>query len=102
MSVRAYLLLNIADNRHEHAARNLRGQVGVIAVDPLEGHPNLIITVEAASREELATLLMPVLGSVDSVTEDLQVLVTQGNGLSSDAFTLETEKLQKRKVKERR
>jgi DNA-binding Lrp family transcriptional regulator len=77
MSVRAYVLLDITEGNSEYAVETLRSWDGVIFADRLEGHPDVIATVQAPTRQELAEAIMPVIGSVDAVTEDLHLLVTQ-------------------------
>jgi hydroxyacylglutathione hydrolase len=42
----------------------------------LEGPLDIIVTIEASAREQLAQYLMPALAVVDSVTEDLHILVS--------------------------
>ncbi len=79
MSARVYMLLDILEEKYENALQIIRNIGGVILTDRLEGHPNTLVVVEAADREKLVELMMPVLGSVDSVTEDLRLLVSQGD-----------------------
>ncbi len=79
MSSRVYMLLDIRESRYEDALRVLQGIGGVIMTDTLEGHPNVMVIVEAPDRQRLVELIMPVLGSVDHVTEDVHLLVSQGD-----------------------
>jgi hypothetical protein len=77
MSVRAYMLLDIADRSCEYAVRELRSKAEVILADRLEGYPNLITIVEAADRQSLAEAIIPVLDCIDGIAEDLRLLITQ-------------------------
>ena len=79
MSARVYMLLDILEEKYEQALKILHNIGGVIMTDTLEGHPNTLVIVEAPDREKLVELMMPVLGSVDRVTEDLRLLVSQGD-----------------------
>jgi len=99
MSARAYMLLDIVDRNCEYAVQMLRSRAEVILADRLEGYPNIIAIVEAADRQSLAEAIMPVLGCIDGITEDLRLLVTQDNEISLDLLTLSNSKPRKRKVK---
>ena len=74
MSARAYLLLNIVQGKAEEAARSLRDEVGVVAVDMLEGPPDIIVLMEASGRSTLARLTVRAIASVEGLTEDIQLL----------------------------
>jgi hypothetical protein len=87
MSVRVYMLLDIADRSCEYAVQMLRSQAEVILADRLEGYPNIIAIVEAADRQSLAEAVMPVLDCIDGITEDLRLLVTQDGEISLDLLT---------------
>lgn len=77
MSVRAYMLLDIADRSCEYAVRVLCSKPEVVLADRLEGYPNLITTVEAADRQSLPEAIIPVLDSIDGIAEDLRLLGTR-------------------------
>jgi len=87
MSARAYMLLDIVDRSCEYAVQMLRSRAEVILADRLEGYPNIIAIVEAADRQSLAEAVMPVLGCIDGITEDLRLLVTQDDEISPDLLT---------------
>jgi len=99
MSARAYMLLDIVDRNCEDAVQMLRSRAEVILADRLEGYPNIIAIVEAADRQSLAAAIMPVLGCIDGITEDLRLLVTQNNEISPDLRTSSNSTPRKRKVK---
>jgi len=84
MSVRAYMLLDIVDRSCEYAVQMLRSRAEVTLADRLEGHPNIIVMVEAADRQGLGEAIMPVLGCIDGITENLHLLVTRDNEVSDD------------------
>jgi len=73
------MLLDIKESKYEYALQVLEKIGGVILTDTLEGHPNVMVVVEAPDRQRLVELIMPVLGSVDHVTEDVHLLVSQGD-----------------------
>jgi hypothetical protein len=78
MSARVYMLLDIQEEKFGYALQMLENIGGVIVMDTLEGHPNVIVVVEAPDRQRLVEMIMPVLGSVDRVTDDVHLLVSQG------------------------
>jgi len=99
MSARAYMLLDIVDRSCEYAVQILRSREEVILADRLEGYPNIIAIVEAADRQSLAEAVMPVLGCIDGITEDLRLLVTQDDEISPDLLTSSDSTPRKRRVK---
>jgi hypothetical protein len=78
------MLLDIVDRSCDYAAQMLRSKAQVILADRLEGYPNIIDTVEAADRQNLAVAVMPVLDCLDGITEGMRLLVTQGDEISPD------------------
>lgn len=99
MSVRAYMLLDIVDRSCEYAVQMLRSRTEVILADRLEGYPNIIVMVEAADRKGLAEAIVPVLGCIDGITENLHLLVTRDNGVSFDLLTSSHSTPRKKRVK---
>jgi hypothetical protein len=97
MSARVYMLLDIVDRSCEYAVQMLRSRAEVILADRLEGYPNIIAVVEAADRRSLAKAIMPVLGCIDGITENLRLLVTQDSEISPDLLTSINSKPRKRK-----
>ena len=73
---RAYVLLQSTGNSSDRVAKTLRRQQGVVAVDLVEGPPDVVVVMEAADRPELASLLMKAMTSVQQMTEGLQLLPT--------------------------
>jgi len=93
------MLLDIVDRSCEYAVQMLRSRAEVILADRLEGYPNVIAMVEAADRQSLAEAIMPVLGCIDGITENLRLLVTQDNEIPLDLITSSNSTPRKRKVK---
>ena len=92
MSARVYLLLDILEGKAGYAIQTLRNAEGVIAADTLEGRPDILAIIEAPDRQKLVELMMPVLQSLDHITEDLHLLMTrQDNSVSCffGVFTLQ-------------
>jgi len=77
MSSRVYILLDILEDKYAYALKTLEKIAGVVIADTLEGHPNTLVIMEATDRQKLVELMMPVLASVDHVTEDLHLLVSR-------------------------
>ena len=74
MTARVYILVNITNDNSDQVAQTLHHQPGVVAVDLLEGPPNLLMVVEAPDRDRLARLTMKVIASIETEVEDMQVL----------------------------
>ena len=79
MSARIYMLLDILEDKYTYALQILKSITGVVIADALEGHPNTLVILEAPDQQRLVELMMRVLGSVDSVTEDVHLLVSQAD-----------------------
>ena len=79
MSTRAYMLLDILETKVASTIQNLRSTEGVVAVDPLEGHPNFLLIVEAPDRQKLVESIIPVLSSIERITQDLRLLLIREN-----------------------
>jgi len=77
MSARVYVLLDIEHTRIGEAAETLRNMRGVRMVDVLEGPPNLLMLVQARNRQRLAEITNQALASVESMTQDVQLLPAQ-------------------------
>ena len=93
------MLLDIVDRSCEYAAQMLRGRTEIMLADRLEGYPNLIAIVEATDRQSLAEAIMPVLVCLDGITENMHLLVTRDNEISSDLLASSNSTPRKRKVK---
>jgi hypothetical protein len=83
---RLYILLDIVDGKADKATKIVRKSPGVVIADALEGPPDVVIVLEAAKRRHLAKLAMQVLASVESLTENVCLLPSQGK-LKSHAST---------------
>lgn len=77
MSARVYLLLNVVNGKSEEVVRNLSGKAGVVAADPLEGPPDVMMVVEASDRRKLAELSIQAFASVEAMVEGMQLLPTR-------------------------
>ena len=84
MSVRVYMLLDIVDGSSDYVLQMLRDKIGVVLADLLEGRNDIIAIVEAPDRQRLADVIMPVIGCIDGITEDLHLLVTRDKELPPD------------------
>ncbi len=77
MNARVYLLLDVVKKDCTPVFNSLSTSPGITAIDWLEGNPDVIIPMEAEDRTTLAKLMMPVLNSIENVTEDLRLLVSR-------------------------
>jgi len=77
MCSRVYLLLDIIEDKVPYALQTLQNIQRVAAVDRLEGHPNVLVIIEAADRQQLAESIMPALQSVDRTAKDVHILINQ-------------------------
>ena len=80
MSIRVYLLIDTIGGKTGRVAEILRGKTGVSIVDLPVGRPDVIVMVQASSRQRLAELTNQAIASVESFTENIKVLPVQGNG----------------------
>lgn len=76
MNAKAYVLMDINNNKIKEATCTLRNMRGVRIVDVLEGSPNMVMVVQARNRQQLADLTNKAIASVESITQDIQLLPT--------------------------
>jgi len=81
LSTRIYILLDILEEEFAFAVQTLQNAEGVMAVDSLEGRPNILVIMVAPDREKLAQLMIPVLRALGNITEDLHLLMSRGETL---------------------
>ena len=74
IKARAYVLLRTRNSTSEQAITILRQQPGVMMVDQVEGLADVIFAVQAPDRKCLAELTVQAIASVETMTEDLQLL----------------------------
>ena len=67
MSQLVYVLIDAIEGKAGQLAQTLRDQPGVKVVDLLEGPPNVIVMLQARSRQKLAELTNQALVSVEAV-----------------------------------
>ena len=79
-----YVLIDAIEEKVGQLAQMLRDQPGVKVVDLLEGPPDVIVMLQAHSKQKLAELTNRALAPVQAVTEHLQVLPVQ-NGYGMQA-----------------
>jgi len=82
MSARAYVLLDAVEGKAHEVAQTLRNKPGVNMVDMLEGPPGLIVVMQARTRQRLAELTNKALASVETMTDNWQLLPVQ-NGCNT-------------------
>ena len=74
VSARVYILVNIANDNSDQVAQTLHHRPGAVAIDLLEGPPDLLIAMEAPDRDSLVQLTMKVIALIETDVEDMQVL----------------------------
>ena len=83
---RIYVILNITDGKHSEAVHSLQTISGVRWVDVLEGQWNVITIIEASDLMRLAKQLVQAIASLETITEDLQVLPTHDGSSIKSSF----------------
>ena len=74
MDFRAYLLLQVVEEKSKEVAQVLRQKPGVLMADILEGPPDVIAIIEASERKMLADLTVQALSSVENMLENVRLL----------------------------
>ncbi|MFH0769072.1 MAG: hypothetical protein V1932_05855 [Chloroflexota bacterium] len=75
MSARVYVLLDVVQEELAEVVQTLRGKPGVAMADVVEGSHDIIMVVEARGRQRLADLTIKAIGSVESMTKELELLL---------------------------
>jgi len=95
---RVYVILDIMEGKHSEAVQRLQANPGVRWVDVLEGQWDVITAIEASNRPHLAQLLVRAISSVETITEDIQLLPTyDGSSMESKVEPVGTAKTNKAK-----
>ncbi len=76
-TTRAYVLLEAVGQHRDEVIKTLKHQEGVVAADPVEGPPDVVLVLEARNRRELASVLINALTSVQNMTESVELLPTR-------------------------
>jgi hypothetical protein len=79
MCIRAYLVLLTEGDTSPSIISELRRKPGIVAVDILEGSPNLILVIQAEKRQELVGYIEQALDSVESKIKDLRFFIGREN-----------------------
>ena len=74
MNAKVYVLIDVSPGKSGHVVETLQMKPGVIAVDSIEGPPDVIMIVRAADRQELAKLTIDALITVEGLTEEIKCL----------------------------
>lgn len=82
MCIRAYLVLQTESDRSQEVISDLLKKPGIVAVDFLEGSPNLIVVVEAEKRQQLVGTIVETLDSVESIVKDLRFFIGRESHMS--------------------
>jgi hypothetical protein len=72
MCIRAYLAMQTDGDISQEVIDDLLNKPGIVAVDLLEGSPNLIVVVEAKKRSELGGYILQALDTVEFITKDVR------------------------------
>ena len=76
MRPRVYVILDVTAGKAGWVAQTLRRQPGVLLADEIEELPHVVLVLEAPSRQKLAESTIKALSSVESATDDVQLLPT--------------------------
>ena len=88
---RAYVIIKVQQDMTERVALTLSNIGGVILVDIMEDEPDIIIiVVQAKNRQQLAELTVRAVKSVESFTEDVQLMPARSNINHEAAATILT------------
>lgn len=81
MGTKAYVLIDPVHGKSEQVIETLRSKPGVVAVDYVEGPPNVIMMIRATQRQELVKLAIDALLSVEGLTEGVKCLPVIEEGI---------------------
>ncbi len=86
MSPRVYVILDVTAGKAGWVDQTLRRQPGVLLADEVEELPHVVVVLEAPSRQKPAESTIKALFSVESATDDVQLLPAK-NGRSGAVLT---------------
>ncbi|MFP4642415.1 MAG: hypothetical protein ACLFPU_09620 [Dehalococcoidia bacterium] len=71
MTVKGYILMNVRHGRSGEVMSRLWGNPGIVALDHVEGPPDMVMVVKAKSRRDLARITVKALQSVEGLVEGI-------------------------------
>jgi hypothetical protein len=74
MSARAYIFVNCEDDNVCRVVKILWSKADVERVEVIEGRPDIIVAMQARTRQKLAKSVLQTLKTIESLTSDTQVL----------------------------
>ena len=74
MRPRVYVILDVTAGKAGWVAQTLRRQPCVLLADEIEERSHVVLVLEAPSRQKLAESTIKALSSVESATDDVQLL----------------------------
>ena len=75
MKTKAYVLLEVPENKYKAVFMALQGKAGVVALECIEeGPPDIVLTVEAPNREKLAQLTVSAIATVEDMADRYTLL----------------------------
>ena len=88
MDKRAYLILDMANDHLPDIAVRLMKMPGVMDVELLEGPPDIMVSIGAPDRYELAEDVNKILASFENVIEDSMVLPVESGSVKNMPTTM--------------
>ncbi len=74
LSPRVYVILDVTAGKAGGVVQTLRRQPGVLLADEIEEPPHVVVVLEAPNRQKLAESTTKAISSVESATNDVQLL----------------------------
>ena len=102
MGDKVYVLLDIADGKAERVAQVLRESPGVVSADTVEGPPDVVIVMEAPTREQLAKWTVEALTLVEMMTEHAMLLPARDRSIAGAFSELSSQSRSKNRSKAKR
>ena len=74
MIERAYIMLHTINGKSKEVFQSLQGKLGVVLIDTLDGPPDVVLIIEAQTKEKLAEVTVSALTEVEMVTGNFDLL----------------------------
>ncbi len=86
MSAKAYIFISAVEGKTGQLVKMLRANEDVERVEVLEGYPDIIVAMQARTRQKLAGSVIQALTAIEDLADDTQVLPVKKayTGLHSD------------------
>ena len=74
---KVYIFVNVRKGMANQVMQALQGKAGVLNIDPVEDRTDIIVQLQATTRQKLAELTIQSMASVENMIDGIQLMPVQ-------------------------